>query len=422
MVAVGLSLLAAALVVAAAAPLHVFASVPVLVGLAALNLMLLCLRLLDLWCAVHHIEGRDPRRGGRRRGHRRITPATRRLTLAATWTMVFAHATMAVELDRARSTLVDVFPAASHPAEAPSAPAGPARTDTTATPAGGVAPPDGSLDILMIGLDAGAGRHGARNDANLVVRVDPATAEVMLVGVPRNLVRLPMPSTAEACGCFHSPLYALYGHGLDHAEHWSDELDAGAAAVRDSLEPLLGLTIERYVVADMGAFVDLVDAVGGVDVVFATGLVDDTSDPFEKGRRTRLDVGPGPQHLDGSQALTLARSRRTDDDYVRMQRQRCLVQALSTPASDLGPGDVLQLSRSVRGRLLSDVSRAELPEFIALVQRVQRDAIASVGLVPPDFTDGYDQGHPLVDRDRVQEAMRAWPDDRAPSTSVGACP
>lgn len=433
-VAAGLALLAAALMAAAAAPLHVFASVAVLVGLFSLNLVLLGLRLLDLWCAVRRIERRDPERRGRRRRCRRVTPTTRRLALAVAGTISLAHAAVAAELELARSTLIDVFPTASRPVEAPGAPVEASRTNRVPTPArepldsqvsaargGALAPPDGSFDILMVGLDAGAGRQGARNDANMVVRVDPATAEVLLVGVPRNLVQLPMPSTGDACGCFRSPLYALYGHGLDHADHWPGELDAGAAAVRDSLEPLLGMTIEGYVVADMGAFVDLVNAVGGVEVVFTGGLVDDKSDPFEPGRRIHLDVDPGLHHLDGSQALTLARSRRTDDDYARMQRQRCLVHALSAPASDLGPADVLRLSRSVRGRLVSDIPRADLAELITLVQRVQRDAIASLGLVPPAFTHGYDQGYPLADVDRMQAAMRAWRDDDGPSATVGAC-
>ncbi len=79
-------------------------------------------------------------------------------------------------------------------------------------------------------------------------------------------------------------------------------------------------------------------------------------------------------------------------------------------------------SRSVRGRLRTDIPRSELPELITLAQRAQRGAVDSLGLVPPDFTNGYDDGYPLPDHDTMQEAMRTWRDDDGLSTSFGACP
>lgn len=417
-------------------PVHLLASTRVLVAIMVGNLVVLALRMLDLRVAVQRISHLEPAHAARRRRRRRARTSTRRLAVVAAVTMVIGHAAVAVEIDRARATLVDVFPIASQPATTVStaarsgtatprrpAPPSPAAVGPVDPDVGG---PDGFLDVLLIGLDAGAGRQGARNDANMVVRVDPSTAQVMLIGVPRNLVRLPMPSSADDCRCFRSPLFALYRHGLENPAEWPDELDPGAAAVRDSLEAVLGLRIDGYVVADMGAFLDLVDVLGGVEVAFSGAIADQKSDPFERRERIHLDVGPGVHRLDGAQALTLARSRRGADDYVRMERQRCLVGALSAPAAELGVLDIVRLSRSVRGRLVSDVSRDELPGMVALLQRVERRAVTSIGLVPPAFTNGYEDGYPLIDVHAVRAAVHAWPAEARPSatptsTAPGVC-
>ncbi len=422
--AVGLPLVVGAGLVITAAPLHLLASVQVLVALAALNLALLALRLLDLRVAVRRIEEQNPANGApgrrRRRECRDSSTAARRSTLAVVATLVLSHASVAVALEVTRTTLVEVFPIDSRPAAIRGV-AEPPPEAPVPVPVPVLQPTDGFLDILIVGLDAGAGRSGARNDANMLVRVAPTTAHALVVGIPRNLVGLPMPSSRDACGCFPAPLYALYGHGHEHAARWPDELDPGAAAVRDSLEPLLGLTIEHYAVADMGAFVDLVDALGGVDVDVATAIVDDKSDPFDFGRRIHLDVAPGRHHLDGAEALTLARSRRGTDDYVRMERQRCLVTALAGPASRVGPVTILQLSRSVRGRLVSDISRDELPGLVSLLRRVLDSDTASLGLVPPEFTSGYEHGYPLADRAAVQAAVHRWSVQEEPSSVGSAC-
>ena len=69
-----------------------------------------------------------------------------------------------------------------------------------------------------------------------------------------------------------------------------------------------GLTFDRYIAVDFIAFRDMVNALGGVDVCLTTDL-DDTSYPDYTGGYHPIHFKAGCQHLNGEQALEIARSR-----------------------------------------------------------------------------------------------------------------
>ena len=90
---------------------------------------------------------------------------------------------------------------------------------------------------------------------------------------------------------------------------------------------LVGVKVNYYAAIDMGGFKELIDVVGGVDLVNPTLL----NDPF-----TCTYVPAGKVHLDGSQALRYVRSRESTNDYWRASRQQLVMMALrkelATPA------------------------------------------------------------------------------------------
>lgn len=414
----------------------------VLVAVVALNVVLVAARSVEIAVAVRHWPPEGLLHPGMgtsdapvrvRRVHlaQARRHAARVRALAAALGVVFVaspHLLVAHQADLLRSTLDGVFVnVASAAVDVPTGAS--MRHDevrlTATADTRGAAPEgnevdagaDGIYTALLIGLDAGAGRQGARNDANLVVTVDPATGSVALVGIPRNFVRMPLPGSDD-CDCFRAPLFALYGYGQQHADRYPGSSDPGADAVRQSVAALIGREIDHYLVADLGAFLDLVDALGGVTISVDEALTDSKSDPWDIHARVSVDLAPGTHQLDGAEVLSYVRSRH-DSDYGRMARQRCVVAALNEPTSRLTPLQALDLLGTVRGRLVSDIPRQEVPALLDLARRVDRGSLRSLGLVPPTFVAARWDGYPEPDREAVRAAVRDLP---AHASGAEGCP
>ncbi len=248
------------------------------------------------------------------------------------------------------------------------------------------------LTILLIGGDAGANRWGLRNDTMIVVALQQGTGKVAALGVPRNLIRVPLPGAAGArYGTYDEPLYGFYGFGRAHADLFAGGRDPGATALKQTLAQLLGLRIDYYALVDLRGFVEMVDALGGFYIVPNERVRDEVSPPYAGEKWVPIDVRPGVRyHFDGREALAYARSRWASSDYTRMQRQRCV---LSSMAEQLDVTKILrgfpQFASAVKAHVTTDIPLARLPDLVSLVSDVDPGRSVTVTLGPPDYTGAY---------------------------------
>ncbi|MFQ5947466.1 MAG: LCP family protein [Acidimicrobiia bacterium] len=268
------------------------------------------------------------------------------------------------------------------------------------------------LGILLMGADSGPGRRGIRTDTLMVLSIDPETGYAAMFGVPRNMAQIPFPPGSPAaenfdCHCFPQIANEIYPYGLGHPELFPGGPNSGANAVKSSLGELLGIEIHYFVLANLQGFVGMVDALGGV-TINVTRRVYDAEYPHEEGSTVVIDIPVGVHHMDGSTALAYARSRRTSDDYDRMGRQRCVVEALVDQA------DTLQLLSAfpslvpiIIENVLTDVPIGQLPDLIELGAKVDTDQIVTVRLVPPDYISGRDsQRYPIPNLERIRSTVQ----------------
>jgi len=88
-----------------------------------------------------------------------------------------------------------------------------------------------------------------------------------------------------------------------------------------TIQDFIGADINHYVTVDFQGFVELIDAMGGVDITIDRPLVDPNSG---------ANLSPGKHHLTGEQALSYTRSRATElGDIGRIQRQQNLFRELA---------------------------------------------------------------------------------------------
>jgi len=259
--------------------------------------------------------------------------------------------------------------------------------------------PSGRLTVLLLGGDAGPGRVGLRTDTMIMASLDPATKQVALIGLPRNITRVPLPPSAAAafpCHCFPDLLNALYRYAEANPRFFPEGPNRGAMAVTRSVEKLTGLKIDYYALIYLGGFVDVVDALGGVTVQVTEHIKVRIWSPVDGRAAPAVNVEPGRYHFDGRHALAYVRTRSVDDDYHRMRRQRCLLAGLASQANLPTLLRALPRLLSVARRNVStNIPARDLPRLAALASRMHGAHITTLGLGPPRYSGRDARGYPI---------------------------
>ena len=149
---------------------------------------------------------------------------------------------------------------------------------------------DGSEDrkesfytILVGGLD---NRNGG-SDTNLLVAVDAKNGTINVLSLPRDTLLNVSWSVKKLNNAYH--------HG-------------GFERTQTEVSNLLGIPVDFYVTVDLTAFVELVDAIGGVDFEIPVDM--DYDDPYQD---LHIHFPAGMRHLNGEDALKVVRWRQNND-------------------------------------------------------------------------------------------------------------
>src|SRR5215204_1070924 len=165
--------------------------------------------------------------------------------------------------------------------------------------------PEESLNILVLGVDrrpSAAKESSARSDTIMLVQTTPATGEIKLLSVPRDLYVEVEPGEKDR-------INSAYTYG-------------GIKQARAVIEGLTKVKVDGYVIVDFEGFEKVIATIGGVKVDVGHGVFPE-----------KWHMGEGVQRLGGRKALFYARYRGTSGgDLDRMERQRQLVAALRSKA------------------------------------------------------------------------------------------
>ena len=190
---------------------------------------------------------------------------------------------------------------------------------------------DGRFNVLLLGGDSGSDRWGLRPDSLSVASIDAETGETVLFGLPRNMLNFPFPKGSIMdeqfpdgydCGS-ECELNSLSTWAADHKSLFSGYANPGVEATKEGVEGITGLKINYYAMVNLQGFQKLVNAVGGV-----TLNVRDRIPIGGIGAPVSGYIEPGKRKLNGFETLWFARSRVAADDYSRMARQKCVMNAM----------------------------------------------------------------------------------------------
>jgi hypothetical protein len=150
---------------------------------------------------------------------------------------------------------------------------------------------------------------------------------------------------------------------------------------------LYGLDIKYYVEVNFQGFKNVVDALGGVTVNVQIPVLDDNF-PSGSGRRERLFVPAGVQHMTGEQALAYARSRKSTSDFERGARQQRVIVSLRQQL-DIGQAlrNIEPLAAAIGQSVRTDIPREIVPQLLGLADRIDTRSIRSVIFTPPFYQE-----------------------------------
>jgi polyisoprenyl-teichoic acid--peptidoglycan teichoic acid transferase len=142
----------------------------------------------------------------------------------------------------------------------------------------------------------------------MVVHVDPDNNSVSMVSIPRDSWVY-----VSTSGAMHKIDQAFFLGAVQH-----NSFDDGVRSARQTIEQDYGITIDRYAWVGLSGFASVIDTLGGVDIDVTHPIVDDAypddtrANPHDPFAVKRLYLSPGPQHLNGLEALEYVRSRHAD--------------------------------------------------------------------------------------------------------------
>jgi LCP family protein required for cell wall assembly len=314
--------------------------------------------------------------------------------------------------------------------------------DVFAASDGGTTLDQPRINLLLVGSDAGPDRTGARTDTMIVASIDTASGRTTLFSLPRNIERAPFPPGSPMAEQFpdgfrdrsepNSGNYLLnavyaYGHQFPEVAPAGPTADPGLNLLHQTISFMLGIPIDHYLELNMAGFASIVDALGGVEIdVGPERIPIGGISPSGRAVEPTGYIEPGFQTLDGEQALAYARSRTNSTDYVRMGRQRCLIQTILSQKS---PADLLTnfqaIAAATTGSVSTDIPEDVIPALVSLADASL--ALESVAFDPnlpdPEQSDGrFNTADPNYDlmRQVVQDAL-ATP-AATPAPTVAAAP
>jgi polyisoprenyl-teichoic acid--peptidoglycan teichoic acid transferase len=260
---------------------------------------------------------------------------------------------------------------------------------------------DGRYNVLLIGGDAGAGRWGLRTDSMTIASIDDDTGKTILFGLPRNMTNFPFPEgTAldekfpDGYDCEGCTLNSLATWAADHKKLFGDSPTPGVDATVMGVEGITGLKINYYALVNMDGFRGLVQAMGGLTL--------NVRDRIPIGLPVTDYIEPGVQKLNGFETLWFARSRESADDYSRMARQKCVMNAM---LQQISPQRVLlkfeEFAKAGEELVDTDLPASELATFAQLALKAKSQKVASVSFVPPQISTSdpdIDKIHGMIEK------------------------
>jgi LCP family protein required for cell wall assembly len=234
--------------------------------------------------------------------------------------------------------------------------------------------------LLLLGVDKPDKYENALTDAIRLVRFDFVEPSISVLALPRDLwVSLPymngnknlknfMGDVVDGNG---NPMYPPGDYSKLNTAYFYGYLyelpGLGPGEMASTIYVNFGLSSDNYTVINLRIFMDVIDAVGGIDIDVPRKLND-----YEK----QWFFDQGMQHMDGASAEQYARIRHSDNDWGRIDRQtQILLTIRDKVMTPEGAAKVPAIIDNFIDNIRTDLSRGQISTMLCLLGQTPRDGI-----------------------------------------------
>ncbi len=253
---------------------------------------------------------------------------------------------------------------------------------------------EGYTNILLLGTDVRDNGSDAlfkvgenHTDSIIVASINNKTKEVRLVSVYRDTILQMSDVNNNGEPKFDKATEAIFWYGIESAI--------------SMINVNLDLDIEDYIMVNWEALIQIIDAVGGIDLEindvelkWINAYLHDTG--LNTGRTFEYVEHSGFVHLDGIQATSYCRIRYGGgSDYRRTERQRTVIALVLEKAKSM---DITQLNSAINSIFGNVATSLELKEIIDLAKSVTSYTLTETAGLPFSLTDQiqYPAGLPNI--------------------------
>jgi LCP family protein required for cell wall assembly len=153
----------------------------------------------------------------------------------------------------------------------------------------------------------------------MLVRSDLRTKQVRMLSIPRDGWVDQIGADGEHLG--YDKLAHSYANGTQDNR---DDPEGGIKRTRASVENLIGIPVDYYIIIEIDGFQQIIDELGGITIE-----VEKRMKYHDRRGKLDIDLQPGVQRLNGEQAMGYARFRHDAvGDIGRMARQQKVIKAI----------------------------------------------------------------------------------------------
>lgn len=245
-------------------------------------------------------------------------------------------------------------------------------------------PWDGSsrFTMIFVGLDRRAGERGLayRTDSMMLISLDPQTQSIGVLSIPRDLyVQVPGYSSLQRV---NTPMF--FGE--------TQRVGYGPTLMMQTVQLNLGIRVHDYVAVDFQAFIDIINAVGGVTIT-TDYIINDPRYPNLTYGYDPFYLPAGTHTLDGYNTLRFARTRHGDSDIRRAERQQQVLMAVRDKVLtlDMLPGLLMrapELWQSLSDNLYTGLSFQQIIQLALYARDVPSENI-KMGVIDYRYLRSY---------------------------------
>lgn len=210
---------------------------------------------------------------------------------------------------------------------------------------------DDIMNVLVIGSDSRSVDERGRTDSMIILSINKNNKEIVMTSLMRDMyVEIPNNGWSKLNSA------NVYG---------------GPELLMDTIELNFDIRIDKYIYIDFYSFVDIVDAVGGIELDISDEEAAGMTAPMAEQNKimgnpkgTDYLTEGGKLKVNGNQALAYARLRYVGNaDFERTERQRTVISKIMEKAVTFNPIKLDKFAKASLSHITTNMTKTELQIF-----------------------------------------------------------